>query len=166
MRTDPDTSATLALMAVAQAAVAATESVSSDSIEIIGSGMIALQVRALLEHRGAEPARAYLERPEAIVDATGDPRVLVDATQRVADLGRVVLIGESLGRIAEMNLYPDVHMRGVTLVGVPPPLHDAAAPFAQTTPDDPLVTSCREALVGITRRTHLPATGSWYRIQG
>ena len=35
--------------------------------------------------------------------------------------GTIVLVGESLGRTAEMNLYPDVHARGLTLVGVEPP---------------------------------------------
>jgi hypothetical protein len=162
---DSDTAATLALLAVAHAAVAAAEGVSSDSIEVIGSGLIALQVRALLGHRFSEAARPSLERPGAIVDATGDPRVIVDATRRVADLGTVVLVGESLGRKAEMNLYADVHLRGLTLVGVPSPLQRADALFAETNAEDPLVTSCREALTDVIAGTRLPYA-AWYRISG
>jgi hypothetical protein len=164
---DSDTKATLVLLGVAQAAVAAVEGVSPDSIEVTGSGLIALQVRALLGERSSEDDRSSLfERPRAIIDTTGDPRVIVEATRRIAELGTVVLVGESLGRTAEMNLYPDVHVRGLALVGVPPPLQHAGALFAQTDADDPLVASCREALVGVNAGTPLKPGVAWYRVSG
>jgi hypothetical protein len=162
---DTDTAATLALLAVAQAAVAAVEDESPDAIEVVGSGLIALQVRELLAVRTSEhgPSGAF-EQPRVIVDTTGDPRVIVDATRRIAALGVVVLVGESLGRTAEMNLYPDVHMRGLTLVGVAPPLQHA--PLAPTEANNPLVASCREALVDVVAGTPLLPGAAWYRVSG
>jgi threonine dehydrogenase-like Zn-dependent dehydrogenase len=164
---DSDTAAILALLSVAQAVVAAVEHVLPNAIEIAGHGLIARQLRELLEAPSAKGGRSTrLEQPDAIVDTTGDPRIVVDATRRVAELGTVVLVGESLGRRAEMNLYPDVHVRGLTLVGIAPPLKRAEALFAQTDADDPLVASCRDALVHVDAGTPLPPGATWYRISG
>ena len=159
---DSDTAATLVLLAVTQAAAGAVEGVSADSIEVVGSGLIALQARALLGGRFG----LSTEQPRAIVDTTGDPEVIVDATRRIAALGTVVLAGEGLGRKAEMNLYPDVHVRGLTLVGVSPPLQDSTALSAANTPDDTLLASCRDALVGVLAGTPLPRGAAWYRVSG
>ncbi len=159
---DSDTAATLVLLAVAQAAAGAVEGVSADSIEVVGSGLIALQARALLGGRFG--LSTPLEQPRAIVDTTGDPEVIVDATRRIAALGTVVLAGEGLGRKAEMNLYPDVHVRGLTLVGVRPASQDALS--AANNADDTLVASCRDALVGVVAGTPLPRGATWYRVSG
>jgi hypothetical protein len=161
---DSDTAATLVLLAVAQAAVAAVESVSLDSIEVVGSGLIALQVRELLGDRSSENGRST-EQPRVVVDTTGDPEVIVDATRRIAALGTLVLAGEGLGRTAEINLYPDVHVRGLTLVGVSPPLQDSTALSAANTTDDPLVALGCEALVAAIAGTPLPPA-AWYRVSG
>jgi len=164
---DSDRAAILALLSVAQAVVAVVEHVLPDAIEIAGHGLIARQVRELLEAPSPKGGRSTrFEQPDAIVDTTGDPRIVVNATRRVAELGTVVLVGESLGRRAEMNLYPDVHVRGLTLVGIPPPLQRAEALFAQTDPDDPLVASSREALVHVAVGTPLRPGATWYRISG
>ena len=111
--------AAFVFLAVAEDAAAAVKAISPQSVEIAGRGLIAQQVRLLV---GA-PSETPVERPQAIVDTTGDPSVIAHATRRVADLGTVVLAGEPLGRQFELNLYPDVHVRGLTLVGVAPPLH-------------------------------------------
>jgi len=164
---DSDTAATLVLLAVAQAAVAAVEGVSANSIDVIGDGLIAMQVRALLGDRASGGGRRTpLEQPGAIVDTTGDPRVILDAARRIAALGTVVLVGEGLGRTVEMNLYPDVHVRGLRLVGVSPPLQDATALFAADNADDTLVATCREALVGVLAGMPLPRGATWYRVSG
>jgi hypothetical protein len=163
---DSDTAAVLALLSVAQAVVAAVGHVLPHSVEISGSGMIAQQVRQLLDTPSADGRSTRRERPDAIVDTTGDPRMVVDATRRVAELGTVVLVGESLGRRAEMNLYPDVHARGLKLVGIAPPLQRPEALFAQTDPDDPLVVRCRESLVHVDAGSPLPPGATWYRISG
>jgi hypothetical protein len=132
---DSDTAAVLALLAVAQAAVAGAEDAPADSIE-----------------------------PRAIIDITGDPSAIVDATRRVAALGTVALVGEPLERRAEMNLYPDVHMRGLTLVGVSPPLQGAGTLFASIDAGGSLVVSARDALVAPTAGATLPLGAAWYRV--
>jgi hypothetical protein len=158
---DSDTAASLALLAVAQAAAAAVKGVSADPVEVVGSGVIALQVRALL---GDSSSERPMEQPSAIVDTTGEPSAIVDATRRVAALGTVVLVGESLGRRAELNLYPDVHLRGLTCVGVSPPMQNAGTPFASVEADDPIVTSTRDALVTATAGAPLLPGAAWYRV--
>jgi len=163
---DSDMAATLALLFVAQAVVAAVEHVPPDAIEIAGHGLIARQVRQLLEAPSADGRSTHLEEPGAIVDTTGDPETLVDAARRVSELGTVVLVGESLGRRAEMNFYPDVHVRGLTLVGIAPPLQRAEVPFAQTDADDPLTAGCREALVHVVAGSPVPPGATWYRVSG
>jgi hypothetical protein len=164
---DSETAAALALLAVAEIAVAATAGVSPDHVEVTGTGVIALQARALLAHGSSADYRSHgIEQAAAIIDTTGDPEVIVDATRRAADLGKVVLAGEALERTAQINLYPDVHMRGLSLVGVPAPLHDANALFSEISVDDPLVASCRAALVGATAGTSLLPGAAWYRVGG
>jgi hypothetical protein len=162
---DSEAAAALALLAVARTAAAAVEGLVPYSIEIVGRGQIARLVRALVGRLPGPDRRSRLvEQPRAIVDTTGDPSMIVDATQRVADLGTVVLVGESLGRPTEMNLYPDVHARGLSLVGVAAPLEHAGPPLVEK--EDPLVESCRETLVGVVAGTPLVAGASWYRLSG
>lgn len=153
---DPDTTAALAFLAVARAAVAAVEG--DEPVEVTGRGLIAQQVRALLEDRSRERGQ-----PGAVVETTGDPGAIVEATRRVAALGTVVLVGESLGRKTELNLYPDVHVRGLKLVGVPSHLQDAEALAATADPNDPLVESCRQSLVSVSAGARLPPNAAWYR---
>jgi hypothetical protein len=97
------------------------------------------------------------------VDTTGDPAVIVDATRRLADLGTLVLVGESVGRKATLNLYQDVHLRGLMIVGVAPPLQRATFQ-AEIESDDPLLESCRELLVEVASGAPLPLDGAWYRV--
>jgi len=164
---DSDTAAALALLAVAEAAVAAAEGIACEMIEVTGRGAIALQVRALLDRPPAVVGgSASFEPPAAIVDTTGDPGVIFDATRRIADLGRIVLVGEGLGRPAEMDLYPDVHVRGLSLVGVSGPLQHANSLFSETSADDPLVASCRAALVDATAGAPVAPGAAWYRVAG
>jgi hypothetical protein len=159
---DSDTAATLALLVVAQAA-AALEGITRDLIEIVGSGLMARQVRKLVAVRSAAERTQPIEGLGAIVDTTGDPRVIVDATQRIVNLGTVVLAGESLGHTVEMNLYPDVHVSCLTLVGVPPPLQNAGPLFASTSVE---VESSRDLLVPVSPGTPFPPDAVWYRISG
>jgi threonine dehydrogenase-like Zn-dependent dehydrogenase len=103
------------------------------------------------------------EHPQAVVDATGDPAVIVDATRRVVDLGTVVLVGEALGRTVEMNFYPDVHVRGLTLVGVASPLQQPES-SAVRTDEDPLIAWCHESLVRVTSGAVGPPASAWYAV--
>ena len=58
------------------------------------------------------------------MDTTGDPEVIRDSTRRLSAFGILVLVGEVLGRRLDIDLYPDVHQRGLRIVGVAPPLAD------------------------------------------
>ena len=48
------------------------------------------------------------------------------ALERVDDLGTIVLAGPLPDATVRLNLYADVHVRGLTLLGIPPddPLWD------------------------------------------
>jgi threonine dehydrogenase-like Zn-dependent dehydrogenase len=148
---DLDEAAFAALMSVAREAAAAAQ---PGLVEVVGNGIVARLVRALV---GVAPA----EQPGAIVDTTGDPAAIASALGRVADLGTVVLAGESLGRQADLDLYRTVHVRGLTLVGIAPP---AAGGSGQA--DAALLAECRGAL-GRGRLGEPVAVGAaWYRISG
>jgi hypothetical protein len=154
-----DTASAAALLAVARDA-AAVEGLMTGAVEVTGNGLIAHQVRTLLGDDGRE---AGVEPPKAIVDTTGDPAVIADATRRLADLGTLVLVGETLGGNVELNLYPDVHVRGLTLVGIAPPLQNATFQ-AEIERDDPVLESCRKLLVRVPSGAPLPLDGAWYRV--
>jgi hypothetical protein len=159
---DPDTAAARVLLAVAREAAAALEGLAPASIEVTGSGLIARNVRAIVGDTAA--VGGGHRRPEAIIDVTGDPSVIGDSTRRLADLGTLVLVGEALGRRTELNLYPDVHVRGLTLVGVAPPLEGTTSGFALPDTFDPLVEQSRELLVRVPSGAPLPPGAAWYRL--
>jgi hypothetical protein len=79
------------------------------------------------------------DRPAVIVDTIGSDEAIAEATRSVADLGTIVLAAPTEPSVA-LDLYPDVHLRGLTLVGVPL-VGDGAAPAPP------------EALAGLARRS-------------
>ena len=149
----PNQAAGRALGRVAEEAAAAAEGLRP--VEVWGTGAVAAAAAALLGVAtglpGGDPAPDA--RPRAIVETTGNPAAIAEATQRLADLGTLVLVGEPLGRPLPLNLYPDVHSRGLVLVGVRPPLaapgSDAKKPApelptpAPTRPGSPLQEGAR-----------------------
>lgn len=84
-------------------------------IEVAGSGPLAEQLR---EH--TEAAASAGARPGTVVDTTGDLEQLERLVERVEDLGTVILAGPPLPDDATVDLYGDVHVRGLTVIGVPP----------------------------------------------
>jgi 2-desacetyl-2-hydroxyethyl bacteriochlorophyllide A dehydrogenase len=54
--------------------------------------------------------------PEIVVEATGSPAVVPLALQVVAKGGRVVLLGSTRGRV-ELDVYSQIHRKGVKLIG-------------------------------------------------
>lgn len=130
----PDRAAELAFAAVAGEAVRALDGTPAESVEVIGEGIVAAVVRRLLPGSRREGA-GNGGAPQAIVDTTGDPARIVASTRRLGDLGTLVLAGERLGRPLRIDLYPDVHRRGLRLVGVAPPLADPQV-FAGVTEAD------------------------------
>jgi threonine dehydrogenase-like Zn-dependent dehydrogenase len=111
---DPETAAA-ALAAVARNAVAVAP---GEAVEVTGSGLVAAEARRLLALEGRLAVDGHAA-PDAIVETTGDPTAIVDATARVAYMGTIALAGESLDRRLRLDVYPDVHVRGLRLVGVP-----------------------------------------------
>lgn len=152
--TDPDAAAFLALAAVAHEAAEAVRDFAPALIEVCGSGLVAREVRHLVRC-GAAAADAP-ESPMAIVDTTGDPDVIEDAMHRLADLGTLVLAGESRGRPLPLNLYTDVHVRGLELVGIGGPLSRSAA-------DAPADLSRYEPPTELATGTVPPPT-RWFRV--
>jgi hypothetical protein len=112
-----------ALLAPIRAALAAVEG----ALDVLGEGAVAAALRA----ERAGPAAG--EPPAVVVDLTGDPERIRDATRRLADLGTLVL-GRDPAAPCDLDLYPDVHVRGLRLVGAPPAVGvraDGNGPSAQ-----------------------------------
>ena len=84
----------------------------TDAAEVVGTGALADALRARLRAPGSPPA--------AIADTTGDPAAIADALARVDDLGTVVLAGPPPDGPVALDLYADLHVRGLTLIGVAP----------------------------------------------
>jgi len=103
--------------------------------------------------------------PEAIVEATGDAAAILDATRRVADSGLVVVAGETLHSLP-MNFYPDVHFRGLSLLGVSPPLEEADAIFGRTRVDALVIEWSRASLVRVKTGDPLPLNAPWFVLSG
>lgn len=90
----------------------------SGHIEVVGSGVVARSLR-----RSAIPGPS-----QTIVDGTGRTDSLRAALQRLPDRGLLVVAGESPD-VVDLDLYDDIHLRGLRLV-VAPRILDAA--HAQT----------------------------------
>ena len=112
-----------ALAGIAHAAIAAA---GDGPVAVTGSGLIAAEACRRLAAEG-RLAVVSERSPAAIIETTGDPGAIVEATRQVRDLGRVVLVGEPLGRAYRLDVYPDLHARGLHLIargrpGAPAPL--------------------------------------------
>jgi len=82
--------------------------------DVPGSGLVAEWVRQLLGGRAA----AEDEAPVAIVETRGDAASTAASSSRLADLGTLVLAGEGEAATLALDLYADVHVRGLRVVGV------------------------------------------------
>ncbi|MGH3112014.1 MAG: hypothetical protein ACRDOP_00935 [Gaiellaceae bacterium] len=156
---DPDAVAAKALLAVADNAVRAVERRPEGSVIVTGSGLVARLARARL---GPDLARDDYPTPTAAIDATGDPDVITSVLGRVSELGTVALAGEAAGRVLDLNLYADVHLRGLRVVGIPAPL--AAASFVDEDADARLLEDARAALTRVRPGESLPPRAAWYRV--
>jgi hypothetical protein len=148
----PEAAAAALLAALAERACEASGG-AAHPVDVLGGGAVAACVRALLRAKAAPE-----EQPAAIVDTTGDPERIAAATRRLAPLGTLVLTGEPAGRTLALDLYPDVHARGLRVVGVPRPLLGEAQPRDLPEPllDRPVEISGGAPIV--------PGAAGWYRI--
>lgn len=117
--------------------------------EIMGDGVVA----SVLRRERRLPSEG--ERPAVVVDLTGDPATIRAATDRLADLGTLVLARNATAPV-DLDLYPDVHVRGLRLVGVPGP-DQSATPVPVST----------EQGAPAPARLDVPVSSpaaSWYRV--
>jgi hypothetical protein len=142
-----------ALASTAAEAVAALHDVTG-CIEVIGRGALAVLVRDGIR----QPSPGTEKRPAAIVLCTAEQDTIVAATERLDDLGTLVLAGPPPGESVSIDLYPDVHVRGLRLVGVAPPLSDPAL-LADEIPE-----FLRASLGGVDGDGRLDDGALWYRV--
>jgi threonine dehydrogenase-like Zn-dependent dehydrogenase len=98
---------------VVEAVIAALAGVDGP-VEVTGERELARELGEALRSRKPGPAEAP---PAAIVETTGEPDAIAAALRRVADLGIVVLTGPPPPDPVALDLYADLHVRGLTLVG-------------------------------------------------
>ncbi|MDQ6915960.1 MAG: hypothetical protein M3155_09150, partial [Actinomycetota bacterium] len=140
-----------ALSAVGHGAARLVRDVAAGRVGVSGDGLAAQAARGLL----GPPVRGRRKpRLQAWIDFTADAEELTAATAAVEDLGVVVVAGEPGVRRVPINLYRDVHARGLRVVGVAPPL---AEPSGSRRP--PASAPPREAALGTP-----VARAPWYRI--
>lgn len=118
-------------------------------VEVVGDGAVARSIRAEWSAQ-----RSAGDAPDVIVDLTGDPEAITAAVSRLADLGTLILAGGPAARPVDLDFYPDVHVRGLRLVGVPD-AGNADAPASLVACDGPV-----EARVG----RKVAAGAPWYRV--
>lgn len=99
------------LTAIARRALSAVSTVTG-SVEVIGDGAVAALVR------GGVRAREDSGPPAAVIDCVGDVGAIEDALRRLDDLGTLVVAGVSTPDSLTIDLYPDLHVRSLRLVGV------------------------------------------------
>jgi threonine dehydrogenase-like Zn-dependent dehydrogenase len=88
---------------------------SAAPVEVVGEGPLA---RALQERLAGRLATSDA-RPAVVVETTGSGEAVAQALSSVADLGLVVLAGPSAEGGGALDFYEDLHVRGLTLVGIP-----------------------------------------------
>lgn len=135
------------LLAVAdEAAAIVAERSGAGSVRVLGAGLVAEQARRLV-------GRVGRGRPVAVIDALGSAESFATAAALVADGGLVVLAGAPGGALARVDLYADVHLRGVRVVGAGLPLdHARVSPAAAVSP------------ATVVSGRPLPAA-AWYRVR-
>lgn len=142
---------------IARAAVSAIAERPAGPIEVTGCGVLAAYLHELAPDyvgRGSHDTR-----PAAVIETTGDPVVIAEATERLVDLGVLVLAGEPLGRRLDLDLYPDVHVRGLRIRGIPRHAPDPSDAVVEGLP-----AVFATALVDYLPETALAEPTGWYRV--
>jgi D-arabinose 1-dehydrogenase-like Zn-dependent alcohol dehydrogenase len=100
--------------AVAEFVIAALPA--EGSVEVTGEDELAAELRSRLRER----INGVRDRVGAAVDTTGDPALIAGLLTRLADLGTLVLAGPPAPEPPALDLYADLHVRGLTVVGIAP----------------------------------------------
>jgi hypothetical protein len=99
-------------VATARAAVAAAGTVGGRTIVVLGYGLMAELLRNLLPE--STPAI-----PEIMIDTTGLPEHISEATATLPRLGHLILTAPPRTSDVELATYRDLHVRALTVTGVP-----------------------------------------------
>jgi hypothetical protein len=87
---------------------------------VCGTGAIARATAGLLGTTALDTAPEPGTGVAVGIDFTGDPDTIQGLLKAIAPLGRAILAGERLGRTLPLNLYPDIHVRGLRLRALDP----------------------------------------------
>lgn len=94
--------------------VLAAAATGGEPVVVRGDGPLAEHLRRSL------PALPDDGVPRTVIETTGSAAGLEAALAEVADLGTVVLAGPVAPARPTLDLYTDLHVRGITLIGVDP----------------------------------------------
>jgi threonine dehydrogenase-like Zn-dependent dehydrogenase len=130
-------------------------------VEVAGNGLLAHLIRTSLgDPAAAGPGEAP---PAAIVDTSGSPTRITDALRRLAELGILVLAGQSHGHDLILNLYTDLHRRSLTVVGAPAPAVNGNGAVPEETRR--FLDQAQRGPRRITPGTRVPPGASWYLVE-
>lgn len=129
----PTRAAAVILISLAASAVQMCKS--ARRVLVTGDGLVAETTRSSLT-----ATRCHEEAYDAVIETTGDEEIIRSALERLPPFGLLILTAPS-PKPPIINLYPDVHVRGVKIAGVAPPfVRDLA-----WTPSKELVTAAAAA---------------------
>lgn len=98
-------------VATARAAAAAVRQAGSPNVEVLGDGLLGQLVRAELPAGSSAP-------PEIVVDTTGSPARIQAAVSSLPRLGQLILAAPVRPASIALASYADLHVRGLTLLGI------------------------------------------------
>jgi hypothetical protein len=107
------------------------------AVEVVGRGAVAQLVRDRLGQPEANAAP-----PAAVIECTGEAAAIEAALRRLDDLGTLVVAGASTVESLTIDLYPDIHVRSLHVVGVAVDLGDEALLDRGMLPDLLATTLC------------------------
>ena len=139
--------------ATAKAATDAGRGVSPEAVQVVGGGILAALAQRILGPRGGAGA------PTVMLDTSGSAARIRDAVEHCDRLGTVLLAAPPVDAEVDVRTYADLHVRGLTIVGVPwvdEPTDEQAPPE--------LVAWAQEQLAPLQPGAPVPSA-LWYRVE-
>jgi hypothetical protein len=138
--------------ATAKAATDALRGMSPEGVEVVGAGILAALVARVLGPRSGEGA------PTVMLDTSGSSARIRDALEQCDRLGTVLLAAPPVEAEVDARTYTDLHVRGLTIVGVP----WVGEPTDEQAPPE-LVAWAQEQLAPL-HPDELLSSSPWYRV--
>jgi hypothetical protein len=136
---------------LARAAVAAVPD--GHRVTVSGDGMLAYLLRRMLP----EFTRTGSAGPVAVIETTGLPASIREATAKLPRLGHLVLAVPPRDAETDLATYADLHVRGLTISAA----DEASAPAAAGE-DEAVVAEALQLLVSVTPGMAIPGGALWY----